>query len=101
MTHHEFTTSNEHHHPDVELVTCYRLGAMPYVPHFSSYGVYVAPGGRQATKALLEAMGATPYKAYLWARPDEFSSKGPAEGWKRPYGLLPPALNERGGGRLL
>lgn len=97
MTSHEFTTSNEHHHPDVELAICYRLGALPYLPHYTAFGVYVAPGYRLATKEVLEAAGAKPYKEHLWRRPDEFSSKDmrdiasmtirQAEGWKRPYGL--------------
>ena len=86
MTAREFDSGNQHHHPDVELGTCYRLGALPYVPHYSAYGVYVAPGGRLATKALLEAMGAKAYREHLWKRPDEFSTP-PGDGWKRPYGL--------------
>ena len=52
----------------MELMTCYWLGAMPYVPHYRAPGVYVAPGGRERTGDLLKAMGATPEKRYLWVR---------------------------------
>lgn len=58
----------------VELTTCYRLGAIPYVPHFSAYGVYVAPGYHCTRLANLKQAGATAYKEYLWPRPGEFSA---------------------------
>lgn len=76
-------TEHEPSHQLVELATCYRLGQMPYIPHYRAFGVYCAPGGRWATLANLKEAGATPYKEYLWPRPDEFSTP-----WSPPDGAV-------------
>ena len=85
MTEHELSSANTSR-MTVERTICYGVGAMSYVPHFSAYGVYVAPGYRVTTKEFLEATGATTYKEFLWKRPDEFSSKGLPDGWGQLHG---------------
>ena len=69
----------------VERTTCYLLGRLPYVPHYSRFGIYVAPGGGQMTSAELLEAGAVPYKEFLWPRPDEFSVVNASDGWSRRY----------------
>ena len=77
----------DHDHLDRRLTGCYRLGGMPYVPHFSALGVYVAPGGKVASRAILERAGAVAYTEYLWRRPEDLAANGPQEGWRRLYRL--------------
>ena len=46
----------------------YYYNGLPWVPHYSSGGVYVAPGNRYMTQVQLIARGAQSETVYLWPR---------------------------------
>lgn len=48
---------------------CYRYEGIPFVPHYTEPGFFVAPGNIIVNEAWLRQQGATPISMNLWSRP--------------------------------
>lgn len=51
-----------------DYAVVYYVGRQPWIPHYVTPGVFVAPGGYERTEQQLFAAGARKGTAYLWPR---------------------------------
>lgn len=51
-----------------DYAVIYYIGVQPWLPHYVTPGVFVAPGGYEKTERQLLAAGARKATAYLWPR---------------------------------
>ena len=54
---------------ETSLCVAYSLDGIPFVPHYRTIGLFVAPGGkRTATETELKRLGAARHDRKLWVR---------------------------------
>lgn len=57
--------------PEFEGATicrAYSLNGIPFIPHYRTPGLFVAPGGKTSTETELKARGAMRHDRKLWPR---------------------------------
>jgi hypothetical protein len=53
---------------EVDHAYMYFVKAMPYLPHYTKKGIFVAPGGLERTEAQILAIGGVKKATTLWPR---------------------------------